>query len=58
VGQGKARHGIRQTRLPVEAIEKTLDVLFAERQQLHEQRSGPEPLRQIDWRSCTGTVTC
>jgi hypothetical protein len=44
VGQGKARHGIRQTRLPVEAIEKTLDVLIAERQRLHEQDSGPEPL--------------
>jgi len=44
VGQGKARHGIRQTRLPVEAIEKTLDVLIAERQRLHEQHSGPEPL--------------
>jgi hypothetical protein len=30
--------------LPVEAIEKTLDVLVVERQRLHEQRSGPEPL--------------
>ena len=44
VSQGKAMHGSRQTRLPVEAIEKTLDVLVLERQRLHEQRSGPEPL--------------
>jgi hypothetical protein len=44
VGQGEAMHGSRQTRLPVEAIEKTLDVLVLERQRLHEQRSGPEPL--------------
>jgi hypothetical protein len=36
--------GGRQTRLPVEAIEKTLDILVVERQRLHEQRSGPEPL--------------
>jgi hypothetical protein len=43
-GPGEARHGSRQTRLPVEAIEKTLDVLVVERQRLHEQRSGPEPL--------------
>ena len=44
VGQGKAMHGSRQTHLPVEAIEKTLDVLVAQRQHLHEQQSGPEPL--------------
>jgi hypothetical protein len=37
-------HGGRQTRLSVEAIEKTLDVLVVERQRLHEQHSGPEPL--------------
>ena len=37
-------YGSRQTRLPVEAIEKTLDVLIVERQRLHEQHSGPEPL--------------
>jgi hypothetical protein len=43
-GPGEARHGSRQTRLPVEAIEKTLDVLVVERQRLHEQGSGPEPL--------------
>jgi hypothetical protein len=36
--------GGRQTRLPVEAIENTLDVLVVERQRLHEQHSGPEPL--------------
>jgi hypothetical protein len=44
VGQGEAMHGSRQTRLPVEAIEKTLDALVFERQRLHEQHSGPEPL--------------
>ena len=44
MSQGKAMHGSRQTRLPVEAIEKTLDVLVLERQRLHEQRSGHEPL--------------
>jgi hypothetical protein len=44
VGQGEAMHGSRQTRLPVEAIEKTLDVLVVERQRLHDQHSGPEPL--------------
>ena len=44
MGQGKVRHGIRQTRLPAGAIEKTLDVLIAERQRLHEQHSGPGPL--------------
>jgi hypothetical protein len=44
VGQGKAIHGSRQTRLPVEAIEKTLDVLILDRQRLREQHSGPEPL--------------
>jgi hypothetical protein len=36
--------GSRQTRLPVEAIEKTLDALVVERQRLHEQHSGPDPL--------------
>jgi hypothetical protein len=36
--------GRRQTRLPVAAIEKTLDVLIIERQRLHEQPSGGEPL--------------
>ena len=41
----KAEHGERrQTRLPVQAIEKTLDVLIIERQRLHEQHSGGEPL--------------
>jgi hypothetical protein len=44
VGQRDAVRGGRQTRLPVEAIEKTLDILVVERQRLHEQRSGPEPL--------------
>jgi len=44
VDQGVAMHRSRQTRLPVEAIEKTLDVLVVERQRLHEQHSGPEPL--------------
>jgi len=44
VGQGRVIHGSRQTRLPVEAIEKTLDALVVERQRLHEQQSGPEPL--------------
>ena len=44
MGQGKAMHGIRQTSLPVEAIEKTLDVLVVERQRLHEHHCGPEPL--------------
>jgi hypothetical protein len=34
----------RQTRLPVEAIENTLEVLVIERQRLHEQQSGREPL--------------
>ena len=43
-GSEEARHGSRQTRLPVEAIEKTLDVLVVERQRLHEKHSGPEPL--------------
>jgi hypothetical protein len=43
VGQGEL-HGSRQTRLPVEAIEKTLDVLIVERQRLHEQHAGPDPL--------------
>ena len=37
-------HGRKQTRVPVEVIEKTLDVLVVERQRLHEQHSGPEPL--------------
>ena len=41
----EAMHGgRRQTRLPVGAIEKTLDVLIVERQRLHEQHSGGEPL--------------
>ncbi len=41
----KAEHGERrQTRLPVQAIEKTLDVLIIERQRLHERHSGREPL--------------
>src|SRR5439155_12266647 len=44
LGQGRAMHRSRQTRLPVEAIEKTLDVLVVERQRLHKQHSGPEPL--------------
>jgi hypothetical protein len=44
VGQGEAMDGGRQTRLPVEAIENTLDVLVVERQRLHEQHSGPERL--------------
>jgi hypothetical protein len=44
VGKGKAMHGRRQTRLPVEAIEKTRDGLVVERQRQHEQHSGPEPL--------------
>jgi hypothetical protein len=43
-GSGRVMHGKRQTRLPVEAIEKTLDVLVVERQRLQEQQSGPEPL--------------
>jgi hypothetical protein len=42
--QGEGMHGGRQTRLPVEAIEKTLDILVVWRQRLHEQHSGPEPL--------------
>jgi hypothetical protein len=49
-------HGSRQTRLPVEAIEKTLDVLVVERQRLHEQHSGPEPLEANRRASCTGNV--
>ena len=44
MGQGEAMHRSRKTRLPVEAIEKTLDVLVVERQRLHEQHSGPDPL--------------
>jgi hypothetical protein len=45
VAQSEAMHGgRRQTRLPVGAIEKTLDVLIIERQRLHEQDSGGEPL--------------
>jgi len=44
LGQGEAMHRSRKTRLPVEAIEKTLDVLVVERQRLHEQHSGPDPL--------------
>ncbi len=34
----------RQTRLPVEAIEKTLEILIIERQRLHEQEANREPL--------------
>ena len=34
----------RQTRLPVGAIEKTLEILIIERQRLHEQQSNREPL--------------
>ncbi len=34
----------RQTRLPVEAIEKTLEVLIIGRQRLRERQSGREPL--------------
>ena len=44
MGQREAIHRTRQTRLPIEAIEKTLDVLVADRQRLHEQQSGPGPL--------------
>jgi hypothetical protein len=44
VGHGEAMNGSRQTHLPVEAIEKTLDVLVVKRQRLHEQHSGPAPL--------------
>ena len=45
VAQSETVHGgRRQTRLPVEAIEKTLDSLIIERQRLHEQHSGIEPL--------------
>jgi hypothetical protein len=40
-GTGSAR---RQTRLPVEAIEKTLDILIVERQRLHERQSNRGPL--------------
>jgi hypothetical protein len=36
--------GRRQTRLPVEAIEKTLEILIIERQRLHEQDANREPL--------------
>ena len=56
MGQGKVRHGIRQTRLPAGAIEKTLDVLIAERQRLQSSTLAPGRLKQIDWRSCTGNV--
>ena len=45
MAQSETVHGGRQqTRLPVEAIEKTLDVLIIERQRLHEQHSGGGPL--------------
>jgi len=37
-------HSSRETRLPVEAIEKTLDILVVERQRLREQHSAAEPL--------------
>ena len=46
--------GGRQTRLPVEAIEKTLEILIVERQRLRERRSNREPLEAnrraiLDW---------
>jgi hypothetical protein len=45
MAERKAVHGDRrQTRLPAEAIEKTLDVLIIERQRLRERHSGREPL--------------
>ena len=45
MAQSEAMHsGTRQTRLSVEAIEQTLNVLIIERQRLHEQHSGGEPL--------------
>jgi hypothetical protein len=45
MAQSKAVYGgRRQTRLPSEAIEKTLDSLIIERQRLHERHSGREPL--------------
>ena len=34
----------RQTRLPVNAVEKTLEALVIERQRLHEHHSAREPL--------------
>jgi hypothetical protein len=37
-------YGSRETRLPVEAIEKTLAGVVVAPQRLHEQHSGPEPL--------------
>ena len=37
-------HSSRETRLPVEAIEKTLDILVVERQRLREQHSAAEAL--------------
>lgn len=40
-------HGTtRETRLPAEAIEQTIDVLVIERQKLREQHVGPELLEQ------------
>jgi hypothetical protein len=47
----------RQTRLPVEAIEKTLEILIIERQRLHEQQAKPSRLRPIDGRSCIGNAS-
>ena len=44
MAQWQAMDDRRQTRLPVEAIEKTLDVLIIVRQRLHTQHSGREPL--------------
>jgi hypothetical protein len=40
LAHGEALHnGKRQTHLPVDAIEKTVDILVAERQRLHEQEA-------------------
>lgn len=46
----------RQTRLPVEAIEKTLEVLIIERQRLHEGSQVASRSKQIDGRSCIGNA--
>ncbi len=57
MAQSEAMHGgRRQTRLPIEAIEKTLDILIIERQRLHEQHQAVSRLKQIDARSCTGNA--
>jgi hypothetical protein len=53
VGQGKAMHGSRQTSLPVEAIEKTLDVLAAV-----DQRVRLAPSRRRDVCSARVGVCC